>query len=331
MAVFLLLISIIVGGCNEMSNKTITYTKKFPEKPITMIVGFPAGGGSDLLARSLEKVSIKHLGQPLMIVNKPGGSGTIGLNELVRSNPDGYVLSITTPEAIVMPLYGQAKYQYVSALDPIAQISNASIAMVIQADTPWQNVDELIQYAKQHPGELKFGHSGIGSVTHIIGERFIREADINIQQVPFRGGPEVVIALLGKHIQIGFVPIMAIKEQVLSGALRILAVASERRISDPKMDQIPTFKEQGLDIAFNYRYGIAAPKDLPPEVKTKLSEGFKSMILDPDFKKDMDALGLEIEYLGPKETQEQWLADNTKLAKTIQETGILDRIKEQKN
>jgi len=317
-----------------MINRPVTMpttTNKFPEQPITMIVGFSAGGGGDLLARSLEKLSIKYLGQSLVVINKPGGSGTIGWNELVSSSPGGYTVGMTTTDLLLQPLYGQTKYPYLTALEPIAQITVSPFVMIVQADQPWQNVYELIEYAKQHPGQLKFGHTGIGSLPHIVGETFANDADINIGQVPFRGGSDVIAALLGKHVQVAFTSPFTVKEQIKSGTVKALAVSSEQRLTDPILAQIPTFKEQGFDIIFNYRQGVAVRKGLSPEVKTKLAEGFKAIILDPEFKSNMDTLGVEIEYLGPKEAQDKWIDDNTKLTKVIKETGILDIIKGQKN
>jgi len=332
LTVFLLLVSIIMGGCTTISEKPITKPitdNKFPEKPITMIVAFSAGGGADLIARSLEKIAPKYLGQPIVVVNKVGGSGAIGWNELAGASPDGYTLGITS--TIIQPLYQSAKYHYLTALTPLVQISYTPNVMLIRADRPWQNVHEVIEYVKQHPGQLKFGHSGIGSLSHVVGETFSQVANADISQVPFRGGSESIAALLGKHVEIVFMPSSSAKEQIKSGTVRALAVSSEYRLANPDLAQIPTFKEQGLDVIFGDRYGVAAPKGLPPEVQMKLAEGLKTMVLDPEFKNSMDALGLEIQYLGPQEIQEMWITDNEKLTKIIQETGILDKIKAQKN
>ena len=317
-----------------MSNKPIamqTIDNKFPEKPITLIVPFSAGGGTDLIARAMEKVSVKNLGQTLMVVNKPGGAGAIGWNELAGSSPNGYTLGIITPELISLSLYSENKYHYLTSLEPIVQVAGSSFVMIVQADAPWKNIHELIEYAKQHPRELKFSHAGIGSMPHIVGESFAKITDINIEQVPFRGASEAIIALLGNHVQITFMSSGSAKEQIKSGKVRALAVSSEQRLTDPSLAHIPTFKEQRLDVIFNNWYGVATPKGLSPEVKTELAEGLKSIVFDPEFKNSMDALGLEIQYLGPQETQEIWIADNEKLTKIIQETGILDIIKAQKN
>jgi tripartite-type tricarboxylate transporter receptor subunit TctC len=285
----------------------------------------------DLVARALEKEAPKYLGQPMVVVNKPGGAGTIGWNELVSANPDGYTLGISAIDLLIQPLYGATKYHYPTALEPIAQFTILSNVMVVEANQPWQDVDAIIKYAKQHPGQLKFGHSGIGSPSHIIGETFAKFADINIEQVPFHGASESTAALLGNHIQIAFANPATVKEQIKNGTLRALATTGEQRLTDPDLAQIPTFKEQGVDIISTTWIGVAAPKDLSPEVKAKLEEGFKAMVADPEFKAIVENLGLQVEYLNSEDSKEKWRSDGDKLAKSIRETGVLEQIKAQKN
>lgn len=326
----LLLISILIGGCSDMQNKTVAITKSYPTKPITIIVPFSAGGGLDLLARALEKKAPQYLGQPLVVINKPGGAGTIGWNELTNSSPDGYTLGISAIDLLMQPLYGSTKYHYSTALEPLVQVSTSPWIMVVQAEQPWLNVDIVIKYGKQHPGHLKLGHPGIGSASHIIGETFAKFSGITLEQVPFRGTSEATAALLGKHIEIAFVPPATVKEHIKNGTLRALATTGEQRLTDPDLAHIPTFKEQGFDIVFTNWYGVAVPKGLPPEIKTKLAEGFKAMITDPEFKTNIEKLGLQVEYFDPKESAEIWLTDGAKLTKAVQETGILETIKSQK-
>jgi len=314
-----------------MQSKTTTAKNTYPNKPITVIVPFSAGGGMDLLARTMEKMAPKYLGQPLVVVNKPGGSGTIGWNELVTATPDGYTLGISAIDVLLQPLYGATKYHYPTALEPIAQFTILSNVMVVEANQPWQDVDSVIKYAKQHPGQLKFGHSGIGSPSHIIGETFAKFTDVNIEQVPFHGASESTAALLGNHIQIAFTNPATVKEQIKNGTLRALATTGDQRLTDPDLAQIPTFKEQGVDIISTTWIGVAGPKDLSPEIKAKLEEGFKSIVADPEFKTNIENLGLQVEYLNSEDSKEKWRTDGDKLAKTIQETGILEQIKAQKN
>jgi tripartite-type tricarboxylate transporter receptor subunit TctC len=135
-------------------------------------------------------------------------------------------------------------------------------------------------------------------------------------------------ALLGGHIQVVFLSPATIKEHLKNGKVRALAVATEQRLTDPVFVDVPTFKEQGMDIVFSYWIGVAAPKEMPIEIKAKLANGLKAIIVDPEFKKNVENIGLQVEYLNSQESQAKWLADNQKLSKVVQETGILDRIKE---
>lgn len=325
-------ISIILSGCSEQDiqktpdNKTAT----FPEKPITLIVGFSVGSGSDLVARSLEKVAQKHLGQPLIIANKPGGAGALGWNELAGANPDGYTLGITAGDMLLLPLYGSSKYDYITALQPLAQINSVPLLSVVQANQPWQSLNDLIQDAKAHPGKLKFANGGIGGFTHVLGESVAQAAGITIDQVPFAGGGEAASALLGGHVDLTFVNPMIIKEHIKAGTVRALAVTGDHRLDDPLLGQIPTFKEQGLEVSLNNWFGVAIPKEVPAELKNKLADSFKAMVTDPDFTANMNNLGLKVEYLGPQQSQDKWLANNQSLNLTLNASGVLEKIKAQK-
>lgn len=329
LTISLLVILISIGGHTYMNSKMSTVSK-YPTQPITILVPFSAGGATDLVARALEKVAPTHLGQPLVVVNKLGGAGSIAWNELSSSPSDGYTIGLTAPELLTLSLYGTTKYHYPTALEPLAQISNTQMILVVNNDQQWNDLSELIAYAKQHPGELKFGHSGIGSLPHLIGEAFAQSIPIAFEQVPFRGSSETTTALLGKHVQIGFVDPAIAKEHIKNGTLHALAVSGEHRLSDPTLAPIPTFQEQGIDVVFNNWHVIAAPKDLPPEIKAQLVAGLKDMILDPEFQHNMNAMGIEVEYLDGKTTAHKWITEREKLTKLLQATGIIDLIKNQK-
>jgi tripartite-type tricarboxylate transporter receptor subunit TctC len=327
----LFIISTIFGGCSDMQTQTvIPITSKYPDKPITAIVPFSAGGGLDLTTRSLEKIALNHLGQPLIIINKPGSAGALGWNELAAAPSDGYTIGATSNEMILLSLYGSSKYNYLTALSPIAQVTSVPLLLAVQADQPWQTLNDLIEYARKHPGQIKFGNVGMGSFAHVLCEMLSHSAGINVEQVPFSGAGETVPALLGGHIQLIFVNPVPIKEHVKSGAVRILAVTGEHRVADPVLAHVPTFKEQGFDITITNWNGVAVPKETPVEIKNKLAERFKAMISDPEFKRNMEKAGNQVEYLGPEESEAKWQADSQKLQKTLQESGILEQIKAQR-
>lgn len=330
MSVYVFLSLIIIGGCTNMQDKVTMKKLQYPDRPITVIVPFSVGGGMDLMARSLEKLAPAYLGQPLVVVNRPGGAGAIGWNELSGASADGYTIGITGMDMLLLPSYGPTKYYYPTALDPLVQVATVPMVLAIQAGQPWKTVNELIEYAKEHPSQLKFGHGGIGSFQHLLGEMLGLAAGITIEQVPFSGAGEVTAALLGGHIQLIFVNPMAVKEHVKNGTIRVLAVTGEQRMIDPIFVQVPTLKEKGLDIVLNNWFGVATPKEMPEEVKSRLAEGFKKIIADPEFIKNLTNAGLQVDYLGPKESQYKWLSDNEKLTRIIKETNVLDIIKAQK-
>ncbi|MDU4961006.1 MAG: tripartite tricarboxylate transporter substrate binding protein [Sporomusaceae bacterium] len=303
---------------------------KYPDKAITMIVPFSVGGGTDLIARELEKNVPQQLGQPLVVVNKTGGGGAIGWNELVTAKTDGYTLGIVSSDIVLHPLYGQTKYHYPSALEPVVQAASTPLVLAVLSSQPWQTLDQLIAYGREHPGELKFAHGGIGSFPHVISEMFGKAANISIEQVPFRGGGEVAAALLGGHVQFANVGPAAIKEHVRNGTLRVLAVSSAKRLNDPVFANVPTFKEQGVDVAFSYWMGIGAPKGLPADVKAKLAEAFKAIIVSPEFKIGQEKIGHQVDYLGPQDSTAKWLEEGERFARAVQETGIAELIKNQK-
>ena len=320
----------MVAGCGTKETPA-TAAEKYPDKPITLIVPFAAGGSTDLLARSMEKVFTKYLNQPLIVKNVPGGAATIGLNEIAGAEPDGYTLGIVSIGVMLQPLYGQTRYHYPSALDPLVQVTSLPTIAVVQADKPWNNIGDLINYAKQNPGKVKFGHPGLGSGNHVAGEMFGQIASISMDQVPFKGEAEALAALLGGHVQVIFTTPSSIQEHVKSGKLRIIGIGANKRSSDPLLSNVPTFKEQGIDVEFSFWQGIAVHKVMEPEVKAKLLSALEKVVNDPEYIQNMKALGMEVDYLGQKEFEEKWLSDTVRFRKIVQETGIAEKIAAQKN
>ncbi|QJW45093.1 tripartite tricarboxylate transporter substrate binding protein [bacterium BFN5] len=325
---FLLLLGLLAGGCTPKDK--VTTVEKYPTKPITMIVPFAAGGSADMMARAMEKVAQKHLGQSLVVTNIAGGASTIGMNELAGAKPDGYTIGYVSVGAILQPLYGQTRYHYATALEPLIQVMSTPIIAVVRSDQKWQDLDTLVRYAREHPGEIKYGHSGLGSGNHIVGELFAKAANIDITQVPFRGESEALAALLGGHVQLMFTNPPTVQEYVRSGKVKLLAVTSQERLKDPVFASVPTFNEQGIEVLYYNWHALGAPKGLSPEIKAQLTENLGKVIMDPEFQKNMESLGMSIEYLGPQQFSEKWASQNTYLTKVVKETGIADKIAAQK-
>lgn len=323
-AVFLALFLSACGGFSP-TQTTAKADAQYPTHEVKLLVASGVGGTLDLQARALQKEFPKYLNQPLIVVNKPGGGGRIGLNELVDAPTDGYTLGISSPELILHSIYGTSVYHYLTALEPIAQISSAPFLLTVNADSPWTSVEELLQYGKTKA--LKFSHSGIGTATHVLGEALAKTTHIKTVQVPFHGGSEKTAMLLGGHVDATFISPPAIKEHVKAGKLRVLATTGNKRMLDPFFTNVPTLKELGIDIEFLDWAGVASHKPLSPEVKAILAASVKKMIEDPQFQKTVVSLGAEIDYLSPEDCQKKWIVDTENFKKMIAETDIVDQIR----
>lgn len=326
--IILFVLGIFTAGC---ITQTKTVVAQYPTKPINLIVPFAAGGSVDMMARTIEKVALKHLGQPLIVTNIPGGAATIGWNELAGSKPDGYTIGVIGLSSLLQPLYGETRYHYPTALEPFVQVMSIPAIAVVRTDQPWSNMQDLLNYARLHPGEIKYGHPGLGTGNHVAGEMVTMNSGVSLTQVPFKGEAEALTALLGGHIQLMFTTPPSIKEHVKSGKVKVIGVAREQRLTDIVFKEAPTFKEQGLDVILSFWYGFGAPKGLSENEKAKLIAGLQAMVNDPEFKQNMEKSGMPIEYLGPQDFTEKWAAESTRLTKIVKETGIAERIAGQKN
>nr|WP_092069749.1 tripartite tricarboxylate transporter substrate binding protein [Dendrosporobacter quercicolus]NSL46605.1 tripartite tricarboxylate transporter substrate binding protein [Dendrosporobacter quercicolus DSM 1736] len=319
----------LAAGCGTKETPA-TAAEKYPDKAITLIVPFAAGGSADMMARAMGKSAYKHLGQNVVIKNVPGAGGILGWNELVESGEDGYTLGTVDTSALLQPLYGTTPYHYSSALDPLVQIMELPAIAAVRSDCPWNSLAELVDYAKQHPHAVKFGHSGLGSGNHLAGEMIVLNAGVALDQVPFKGAAESLAALLGGHVQLMFSAAPGIQEHVKSGAVKVIGVGSTKRMSDPLYSNVPTFQEQGIDVVFSFFFGIAAHKGMPKEVKTKLLEGLEKTVNDPEYIENMRKLGMEVNYLGHEEFFQKWLKETRRLTQVVKESGIAEKIAEQR-
>lgn len=334
--VLLLAVTLMITGCGNNSSQSEGQSSgeldenKFPTKPISLLVPYAPGGSSDMAARILSKYSQKYLGAPLVVVNKPGGGGSLAYDEVVEANPDGYTLALVTTTSAINPIYGGTKYKYPVDMQGIAKISDIPHTLTVNANAEYKTLEDFIQYVKNHPDNAKYGTSTIGGATHITAETFCKAAGIKMEVVPFDGGSSVMTALLGNHIQASFDTIADAREQVQAGKLRVLAIASEKRVDDPLWKDTPTFKEKGLDVVGGSWNGIAAPKGIPDYVKSTFADGFGKMLNDPDVIDEFKKLGLTVNYLGPDEFEEFWNERYERFTEIVTETGILEQMKSQK-
>jgi len=315
----------LVVGCSNQSQPAAKQESKYPEKPITLIIPFAAGGPSDVIGRAMANVSQKYLGQPLVVLNRPGGATTVGLNECVAAAPDGYTIVFPGISSITQPLVSQTQYEYVEALEPICQLEYKPQGLIVKADSPFKTLDDLVKYAKANPGKLKFGHSGDGGPTHLATVLFMKAAGIEMTGVPFAGIGPVMTAFLGNHVDIAVASIGDVKSYLKSGEARMLAVANETR--DKAFPDIPTYKEQGYDVVLPMWDGISAPKGLPVDVKEKLVKGFEGIIGDADLQKQFADMSVTPAFLPPDQFKAMMIKQRDAFAPIIKELGIGDKNK----
>lgn len=302
----------------------------YPQRPIRVIVPFPAGGATDIMGRILTKAVEARLGKPLIIENKPGAGTMTGLNELVGARPDGYTIGMVTSTMVLQPLYGGSRHDYPTALQPIAQVTVTPPVLVTGADTKWKTAKDLVDFAKANPKSIKYGITGFGNSSHIGPTQLARAAGIEIEAVTFDGGGVLLTALLGGHIAVSAGSTVDYKPHIQAGKLRPLLNFGPTRSEDPLYKDVPTAKELGYDAEIVSWTGVAAPKGLPADVTAKLNDAFKAAMADREVADAIAKLGSEPVYLDAAGFGDRWASETAKLRQVVTETGILELVKSQR-
>lgn len=274
---------------------------------ITMIVPWDAGGGTDTVARKLVENSEKYLGVKINVENVTGGSGAVGLAQLMSAEPDGYTLAVLPVELSFLKEQGVYTFDF-NDFTQICNINSDPAALAVSADSDFQSVEDVVEYAKANPGALKVGHSGTGFLWHLAGGLFADAADIEVTYVPYDGSASGNAALLGGDIDV--VTFSGAEETALeaSGDIRVLATFSDEPMSI-FTTEVPTMKEAGYDVKLSTFRGIGGPAGMDPEVVAALDEAFGKMSQEDSFIEAMDNMGLGIAYLPQNEYEA--LCDDT--------------------
>ena len=268
----------------------IAWAQTYPSRPVRIVVPFPAGQATDTVARLMGQSLSERLGQPFVIENRTGAGGNIATESVVRAAPDGYtLLLVSLPNAINVTLYKKLNFDLIRDIAPVASIGGASYVMVVNPSVPAHAVPEFIAYAKANSGKINMGSSGIGSASHLFGERFKMMTGINLVHVPYRGG--YVSDLLSGQVQVVFGTISTNIPYIRSEMLRALAVTTTTR-SDVLPD-IPTLAEFVPGYEGSAWYGVGAPKDTPAEVIDKLNKEINAVATDPTIKSRLADLGVD--------------------------------------
>ena len=285
----------------------------YPNRPVTFIVPWPPGGSTDLVMRSLSVIAEKHLGQRIVIENKPGVTGTLGAQALAQgAKPDGYTISQMPITVFRLPAMMKTNYDPATDFTYIIHLTGYTFGVVVRADSPWKTWGDLVAYAKANPGKVTYATPGNGSSLHITMENIAQRQGIQWVHVPFKGYAEGAIALMGGHVDV-HADSTGWGEQVNSGRLRLLVTWGAQRTK--RWPSVPTLKEVGVPIVSSSPFGIAGPKGMDPAVVKVLHDAFKKALEDPEFLKTLEKFDQEPYYLNS--------ADYTALAKrTIEEERV---------
>jgi tripartite-type tricarboxylate transporter receptor subunit TctC len=292
---------------------------EYPEKEITLIVPWAAGGGTDLVSRVLADVMKKDLGKPVIVVNKPGGGGLMGFKQIAAANPDGYTVGIVTP-SMILQKYTASSYLDWRELAPIAIHNNDPAAFTVKIDSPWKTLQEAMDFAKANPLKMKIGNSGTGAIWHVVAALLGNKLGIQFTHVPYGGGGPAAVAAAGGHVEATTVSPAEVGMLVKGGKLRILAITDDKR--DPQFPDVPTFKEAGVDFTFGTWRCLAAPKATPKEIIAKLERATRKAVHDPQFVDFMTKNGFGQMYLGPAESAEVMAENERSFEKVIPGLGL---------
>jgi len=268
---------------------------QYPDRPVTMLAGFPPGGLVDIVARVVADGMKPQFPKGLTVINKPGAGGAVAVEELVRAKPDGYTMLLTPQSSLVIAPQMNPKLTYKTPDDYDAVINTVAYypLLVVNADAPWKTIQDFVEDARKNPGKMRVGTPGEGTASHLNLEEFIYRTGAKMTPVPFAGWGQSSPALLGNHIEAVVAQPGEAKPQVEGKRMRALVVFQERR--HPAFPDAPTAKEAGWDVANGVWYLIAVPKGTPAPVVKHIHDAAKAVVDSADFAKTMDARGVDVD------------------------------------
>jgi tripartite-type tricarboxylate transporter receptor subunit TctC len=301
---------------------TVEAAQNYPTRPITLVVPFPPGGSTTIVARIVTERMADAIGQLFVVDNRGGAGGTLGTRQVARSAPDGYTIALgySGTLAIAPSLFPNLGYDVRADFAPIGRIGVAPSAVVVHPSFPAHSVAELIAYAKANPGKVNYGSAGIGTVGHVAGEYFAIESGIKLVHIPYKGTGPAITDLLGGHIPLSFSPIPAVHESAQSGLLRMLAVTSAKRST--LLPDVPTVAESGVP-GFDavLRYGLVAPAGTPRPIVERLNTALRTALDSKEVRNRLAIEGAEPLPSTPEEYAVDIDREETQWSKVIKASG----------
>ena len=301
----------------------VALAQAYPNKPVRLIVGFPAGGPADIFGRALAQGMAAELGQPVIVENISGVGGVIGVDRLAKSAPDGYTLCINSASPLVIAPYSLSKIPYDVKKDFafITLVVRVPEVLAVHPSMPVGSLAELIAHAKANPGKVNFGSAGSGSITHLAGELLKTEAKIDIVHVPYKGAAPAVNDLLGGQVQMGVFDVPVLLPHIKSGKLKALAVVGPNRLAAlPELKILSAHGIKGMEVASGW-HGLFAPAGTPPEIVARLNAEAVKVLAMPKIKERISALGAEPASSTSAELSKRLATDIERLGPIVKRTG----------
>ena len=297
-----------------------TLAQAYPTRPVRLVVGFPAGGGTDTIARLLGQALSERLGQPFVIENRPGAGTNIGTEAVVRAPADGYtLLYVTAANAINATLYEKLNFNFLRDIAPVASIVRLASAMVVHPGFAAKTIPEFIAYAKANPGKINFGSAGVGNASHVSGELFKMLTGVDMVHVPYRGGAAALQDLIGGQVQVMFDAIGNSLQHIREGMLRPLGVTSAQR--NPALPNVPPIGDFVPGYETSVWYGIGVPRNTPAEIVVRLNKEINAALADPKMMARLSDMGGTIITGSPADFGKLVEDETEKWAKVVKFSG----------
>lgn len=318
LAVTALCVGLGLGAQAQQAGASAAY----PSKPIRFIVPYPAGGGTDIIARAIATPLSQAWGVPVIVENKPGASGNTGNDLVAKSAPDGYTVLIGITAMIQTPaLYAKIPYDVLKDFAPISQLALSSDLLMVQSSNPAKSVGEFVAQAKAQPGKLNYGNYGNGTSSHMHGELFQMVTGADLQGVPYRGAAPLVSDMLGGQLSSAFVDVTSANPHLKSDKVRILAITGMQR--HPALPDVPTFAELGYKgFESNGWFGAFAPAGTPKPIVDKLSAEIRKIVASPEVTNRLTGMGLRPVGSTPEELAAVMARDMPRWAKIVKDANI---------
>jgi tripartite-type tricarboxylate transporter receptor subunit TctC len=293
----------------------------YPTRAVEVVVPFPAGGGTEIVTRYVADGLANRLGQPFVVLNRPGANTNLGTLAVVRAKPDGYTLLITSFGLAANPsLYRKLAFDPQADLEPITLIANSPTVLTVPPSLPVNSLSELIAYLRARPGELNYASYGVGSSPHLAAELFQNITGTKLVHVPYNGGGPAAVGVMGNQAQALFSSVVTVLGQVNGGTLKAIAIAADRR--SELLPNVPTFAEQGLDYTMGTWYGMLAPAKTTPAIIDALHRASVTVLADASLRAKIAEQGADVVASSPAEFR-AFLKDETeRLGRVIRDAGI---------